>query len=87
MKTEDEARKCWCPFARVTDPRLPPGTGSWNRTISNDNTEARALCIASACMGWRWVQELGEQKQMGGGYAERAVLPLTRGYCGLMTRP
>ena len=55
--TEDEARKLWCPFARVIHFHDNDGLGqapaAGNRGCHGDpKTEAR--CIASDCMAWRW---------------------------------
>lgn len=63
MKTESEARKCWCPFARVNVPVSFPiggnvsqtiGTAAVNRFVRNEEGAAMAACIASECMAWRW---------------------------------
>jgi hypothetical protein len=58
--TEDEARKKWCPMGRhsFTTHR---GEASVNRPVE------LSLCIASACMMWRWDD----------------VFDLESGYCGL----
>lgn len=51
MKTENEARKCWCPFSRVE--------GS-NRVIVDLGVHNSAnRCIGSECMAWRWGQYSG----------------------------
>jgi len=50
--TEEEARKKWCPMARVFS-----GTNQWvcacNRNML-DRDSKKANCIASDCMMWRW---------------------------------
>lgn len=62
MKTEAQARKCWCPFA-MTFGRLihhrdsePVGTsyGPQNRGTTMGGKLDTCLCIASECMVWRW---------------------------------
>lgn len=65
--TEDEARTKWCPFARVPHEALDrePVYSSDNverftkRAVTVNRSESGtvkvgALCIASACMAWRW---------------------------------
>lgn len=64
MKTEEEARKCWCPFARgIQDNggnRLAYG-GAGAEDAGDDcadqygaETADMYPCIASECMAWRW---------------------------------
>lgn len=50
--TEEEAHKCWCPFARVTD-GLRDG-GNRYPQLDDRTTGAFAACIGSSCMAWRW---------------------------------
>jgi hypothetical protein len=54
--TESEAKKKWCPFARVFT-----GTNSYcvaaNRSLL-PRDEGRANCIGSACMAWENTREL-----------------------------
>ncbi len=67
MKTEAEAKKCWCPFARsiLGDPRN--GETAHNRMAGDFDKEGNVSvmtygvhrCIAGACMAWRWSDELG----------------------------
>ena len=58
LKTEAEARKLWCPFARVAT--LPPSRDDGlqcavNRSRRpNSELPKHCLCIASACMAWEW---------------------------------
>jgi len=54
LKTESEARQCWCPFARAQ------GDGA-NRTFFPDEDASKdgevlsgMTCLASGCMAWRW---------------------------------
>ena len=53
MKTEAEARKCWCPFARIA--YTGTGTTAVNRVHDPLATLNGVQCIASECMAWRWV--------------------------------
>lgn len=48
MKTEDEARKCWCPFARC-------GNEAGCNRNGEDGFSYTPHCIASDCAAWRWV--------------------------------
>lgn len=78
--TEDEARKRWCPFARV-----PDGGGADGRQLTATNRHAgdksgrdgkprilrgNAMCIASECMAWR-----SEHNAMGHGFCGLAGAP------------
>jgi hypothetical protein len=45
--TEAEAKKKWCPFARVTC----DGEGPYNRDADGGPAHA-SKCIASSCMAW-----------------------------------
>ena len=78
--TEEEAKKQWCPFARVVlDWSVLAGgqtvIGPFNSDCADKNetfeSDARTLCIASACMAWRW---WGGTKK-------------AEGYCGLAGKP
>lgn len=53
--TEEEAKKKWCPFVRISR-----GLGSaWNRpSFPGDPT-----CIGAECMGWQWQLEYNEEKR------------------------
>jgi hypothetical protein len=51
LRTEEEARKCWCPFARVGSETT--GAGGLNRDYQTGSV-GKADCIASECMAWRW---------------------------------
>lgn len=85
MKTEDDACKCWCPFARVTAVLENGQTVAQphNRIVG---TKARyikspeaATCIASECMAWRFaVVQSGPQSAPGHPHV---------GYCGLAGKP
>lgn len=55
MKTEAEAKLCWCPFARVphclhNEPQDPVA----NRSMTGKANAPEVCCIASECMAWRW---------------------------------
>lgn len=48
--SEDEARKRWCPFARIE-----AATSAINRLdVGEVRWPIGCRCIASACMAWRW---------------------------------
>jgi hypothetical protein len=59
IRTEEEARKCWCPFARPAMPHNSPfqpgnrmpdmGGDGYTSKLSPSNS-----CIASECLAWRW---------------------------------
>lgn len=55
LTTEEEAKKKWCPFSRLT-------TGVDHRPAGNrpfDEHPAMA-CLGSSCMAWRWGAENAE---------------------------
>ena len=73
MRTESEARKLWCPMARVA---IQPGP------TSNDfDPDYDPCCIASACMWWEWGAEREFLNANGDADSERV------GYCGKMGQP
>lgn len=84
LRTEEEARKCWCPFARiaVTDGQTG-ATHVVNRGLADPG------CIASECMAWRWQMvetEASKQRHHGiGTYPPPSPVyeQTERGYCGL----
>ena len=80
MKTEEEARKCWCPHARVSSSDGEPSSNrQWYRTESGVYEVALEKCIASECMMWRWgPHSLGRA---------RTGEALVGGYCGLADVP
>lgn len=90
MKSEAEARKCWCPFARLVGLDAQP---AWNRAKDDDGNvflSKGTQCIASECMAWRWAQEIDETGKMNTAYRKTPIkdspghfdnAPL--GYCGL----
>lgn len=50
--TEDEAKKKWCPHARIKGSNRAYEVGEGGVAVLVDG---RPLCIASACMAWRWI--------------------------------
>lgn len=101
MKTEAEARKCWCPFARnvqiggASEPyqfsqpfnRLSTDNGK-SCDGFNDNPEA-ARCIASDCMAWRWNEAAAKAEIPEHGYVSHTttIVDPAIGYCGLAGTP
>ena len=83
MKTPDEARRCWCPFARFTamDDDLP--ANRWGKYRNPED----ARCIADECMAWRW----GDWQKVvfpAGGYDQQEEpKDVQMGYCGLAGKP
>jgi hypothetical protein len=80
VKTEAEAKKCWCPFARISSVfgqaggaagSSPTAAVAYNRSANSPHVVAP--CIASDCMAWRW-----------GTFAEEAR---KEGFCGLAATP
>jgi hypothetical protein len=80
MRTEKEARQCWCPFARAA---ISDGTfaATANRAIEKTVEIEGCRCVASACMAWRWVDEVDEI------HGTVATTKRIRGFCGLAGRP
>ena len=94
--TEDEARKRWCPMARVSSASAG-NRGVATIAVNGDQTECPsitfgALCIAAQCMAWRWAPDdddwVDEQIRVPGApsYTTQNVPP-RRGYCGAFGRP
>ena len=77
MKIEEEARKCWCPFARLT------GTDNQDSGNRLGKEWGSVFCIASECMAWRWIIDDGMINEAGHG---RTSAP-EYGYCGLAGKP
>jgi hypothetical protein len=77
--TEAEAKKRWCPFARA------PGNYAYGLPTNNRNERggptARAKCIGSDCMAWRWIDAEVEFQRTG------THQPTNTGYCGLAGKP
>lgn len=91
---EATAKTKWCPFARVGSSRS--GLGAMNRLIEHPGLEDQPpipnLCIASACMAWRWHDPWTSQTEEGHG--GDLVIRLKRkpgepkvGFCGLAGGP
>lgn len=80
--TEAEAKKRWCPFARVVQYAgdwHPPAAG--NREAMQafpDELNGATVCIASSCMAWRWETEPFPNHQPG-----ETGPSAGSGYCGL----
>jgi hypothetical protein len=52
---EDDAKFCWCPFARTAD-RYGDAPATVNRDVDGDPVRA-AFCLGSGCMMWLWTEE------------------------------
>lgn len=76
--TEDEARKLWCPFARVTDHSGQPA----NRYGDDDKPLyiAGVQCLASKCAAWRWEVDRKVPDPMTSGIFYKSI---KTGRCGL----
>jgi hypothetical protein len=91
--TEDEARRKWCPFARVAVINTKKGAAA-NRWPDDEESEYATTtnhCIGSSCMAWRqtgflpghrWQAHNDEQKHE----AFIRSHPL-EGFCGLAGKP
>lgn len=87
MLTEAEAKTKWCPYANVYVPYNSTGAAG-NRGLSDSSAvqacKDQALCIASACMAWRKVDQIGIGPN--GEKSDRDMDVRTRwvdrGYCG-----
>lgn len=91
--TEEEAKQRWCPFSNVHIPHQNTGAGG-NRALGSaehmQGWKGNALCLASACMSWRWHERtLGHDPAYKGADAAAAYSAknLPRGYCGLAGKP
>jgi len=58
LKTEQEAKECWCPFTSVNRlTRMPGNVTPFNRLINADGEidyPDGAKCITDRCMAWEW---------------------------------
>lgn len=77
LLTEEEAKKRWCPHARVN---AGPG---FNRNSGGEPSRS-ALCIASECMAWRFYGAGWRTSETVGNYSVEHV---ELGYCGLSGSP
>lgn len=80
MKTEAEAKKCWCPFARVANSFAAATNRSKQKQISK-----WTKCIASECMAWR--EEWNDEPNADQPPSEWVSSPTGRGFCGLAGKP
>lgn len=53
LRTEEEAKKCWCPFSRDSN----TGGNRGSNTETGHLEPPRFMCIGSKCMAWRWAPE------------------------------
>jgi|LakMenEpi03Aug12_release.lakeMendotaPanAssembly.Ray.scaffolds.fasta_scaffold742957_2 hypothetical protein len=82
--TEEDAKQKWCPFTRAMAASV---STSPNRLV--DGAPHRgSMCIASACMAWRWDTDAWtlafDDK---GPLTRRKDYDEPQGYCGLASRP
>lgn len=92
VMTEEEAKKKWCPHARVDSGFA--GSGVVNRYPKRDGRcrdvsmqeamlNETVNCIGSQCMAWRWLEKF---VAVPGGHFIPEENPTT-GYCGLAGKP
>lgn len=93
--TEEEAKKKWCPFVRISDGE------NLNEPITSrlipleDHGSGETNCIGSACMAWRWeerktVPAEGYQTPEGQSVVTRYMTIDPQegaGFCGLAAKP
>ena len=95
MKTEEQARECWCPFVRFgmesdgetssnRDRFVLPETGKTSN--ETDRVRHNARCIASKCMAWRWDDKAALKHHITSGQSPLAEIEKI-GYCGLAGEP
>lgn len=80
MRTVAEAKKLWCPMARVA---LIPKNGG-PAAINDPTVLTPTCCIADGCAMWRWehtTESVQGETQGARTFAVRVVQ--THGYCGL----
>lgn len=83
MKTEQEARECWCPFVRYAYGAGKNSSG--NRTDAADDKQ-RYNCIASDCMAWRWAEGSPSTDTYLASDGTQCQFPQF-GFCGLAGKP
>jgi len=85
--TEEEAKKKWCPMAKVMNINGGGGGNRWDGAASNKNKDAigpvGATCVASDCMAWRWYDHV-KFDASGTSQGRPDDCP---GYCGLAGKP
>ena len=88
--TEDEAKTKWCPQTRAF---VVSGVSYANKPAPDENDDGRmthekTLCVASACMVWRY-RESPEFKAKADRAYQRdgTVMKLNEGFCGLAGQP
>lgn len=96
LVTEEQAKEMWCPEARLARATpggdVPGGQTVFNRVQTRDENTGIPLsstCIASKCMFWRKVDQIGigprgEKRDRDHDGRTRWV---DRGYCGLAGKP
>lgn len=53
--TESDAKKLWCPFARIAHVNAPTGGNRhYSGVGAEENLGIVTRCIGSQCMAWRW---------------------------------
>ena len=94
MVTEEQAKKRWCPHARVIGGTMsdtqaqadtPAGQAAHNRIDTGPaqlSIPDASACIASACMMWRWYVEPGKRQ-----HGQPVPLGRALGWCGLAGTP
>lgn len=95
--TEEDAKTRWCPFSRVSCSGGPiEGNHAANRRATGGSISPEYLCIASACMAWRWA--LVERTSDDSGqpvetwpdlmpFHPKGTLLTRHGICGLAGKP
>jgi hypothetical protein len=93
--TEDEAMTKWCPFA------MAPGASFALNRGPEGVANGRCMCLASACMAWRWNERIhfwgnaaggacstvGDEKPPEGFVIHKGSKNSLDGFCGLAGRP
>jgi hypothetical protein len=86
--TEAEARKRWCPFARMGD-----GVNRYLAVGVEEDGRPRifpsnSYCVGSECMAWRHEKSGIPQEWIARAAMEGAPLEIeSRGFCGLAGKP
>jgi hypothetical protein len=77
--TEEDAKQKWCPFTRA----MAASVGTSANRLLNGAPHRGSMCIASACMAWRW-----NVPTYSGRYGETPTgQDPIEGHCGLAGRP